>query len=455
MKIIIMGIGESGYELAKRLVEDGHDIVAIDNNIDVLKTVSNKLDCIYIQNEGNNFEAIKKANVSDASFFFALTSQDEVNLIACRFASSENPNLKTIAGVRDYSYSSLLESQKALLGISYVFNGKIEVAKHALNTIKNGIFGNPVHFNVSGFALREIKMQHTSSMCNKTVQDIRSSSSDIDFVIAAIYRGEEYIIPRGETVIEEGDMVYFFAHESTFNKIFSINISQKNIKRILIFGVTDISVYIAQRLIEYLPKSIISKSRSIVMMDIDHNNCIRAVEKIPHVLTLEDSIIEHDRNSSYADYDIFIAATNNQELNLISSLHAKNIGIKSVLAIVQKNAYMKIASNLDIDTTISILNSSVDTFMAVINSKHMKSVHSIFSGEVEVVEFSIDERSKIKNKMIKDIKLPLLTLILFIERDNKILIPNGSFQLLEGDIFACIGTRDSIRHLQGIINDKL
>ncbi len=114
------------------------------------------------------------------------------------------------------------------------------------------------------------------------------------------------------------------------------------------------------------------------------------------------------------------------------------------------DSVQNIDTDINVDTTISILNSSVDRFIHIINSKNVRSIHSIFSGEIEVVEFAISGESKVKNKFIKDIKLPKSVLILFITRDNKVLIPSGSLQLQEHDIFVCIGTRDSIKSLQGI-----
>ena len=454
MKIIIMGVGQSGYELAKRVVDDGHDVVVIDKDIRVLKSTGNKLDCITILNDGDNFEAIKNAGVYDAHFFFALTSYDEVNLIVCRFAKNENPNLQTIAGVKDYSYSSLIETQKELFGIDYIINAQMEAAKNAVKSIKTGIIGNPVLFDIEGFALREIAIPHNSYMCDKTIKEIRAAS-DTEFIMALIYRSKEYIIPTGDTRVREADIVYFFAHKESLDKIFLTDTTAKDIKRILIHGATDIGIHIAKELYESMPKHIFFTSKDIVVMDDNHKNCTTSVEKLPKLFTVQDNIIDHDSKSNFASYDIFIAVTNNQEFNLVSALYAKTIGIKYSLAVIQKSAYMQMASSLDIDSTISILNSSVDRFIRIINSKHIKGVYSILSGEVEVVEFSIVESSKLKNKLIKDIKFPDAVLILFITRDKNIFIPSGDFEFLEDDVLACIGTRDSIKTLQGLFYDKL
>ena len=443
-----MGAGASGSELAKRLVDDGYDVVVIDKNINTLKSVTNKIDCLAIQNEGNNFEAIKNADVSNANFFFALTSQDEVNMLACKFASNENSELITIAGVRDYSYSFLIENQKELLGIDYIVNAQLEAAKYAITSIEYGIVGNPVNFGIEGFALRENKIRYKSLMCGKSVQEIRNTWG-IDFVIASIYKNKEYVIPKGDAVIDDGDVVYFFAHNDVLDDIFETDTTSKDIKRILIYGATDMGLYIAEYLEKNLPRNGFLSKKNIVVMDRNHDNCISAAEKLPNILIVEDSLTEHDSLSShFSDYDICVCATDNQELNLISALHAKNIGIKRSLAIVKEKAYMKMATDINIDSTISSLNSSVDKFIHIINSKNVKSVHSILSGEMEVVEFSISNESKMKNKIIKDIKLPKSVLVLFIARNEKIFIPTGAFKLLENDIFACIGTRDSIKTLQ-------
>ena len=330
----------------------------------------------------------------------------------------------------------------------------MEAAKNAVKSIKTGIIGNPVLFDIEGFALREIAIPHNSYMCDKTIKEIRAAS-DTEFIMALIYRSKEYIIPTGDTRVREADIVYFFAHKESLDKIFLTDTTAKDIKRILIHGATDIGIHIAKELYESMPKHIFFTSKDIVVMDDNHKNCTTSVEKLPKLFTVQDNIIDHDSKSNFASYDIFIAVTNNQEFNLVSALYAKTIGIKYSLAVIQKSAYMQMASSLDIDSTISILNSSVDRFIRIINSKHIKGVYSILSGEVEVVEFSIVESSKLKNKLIKDIKFPDAVLILFITRDKNIFIPSGDFEFLEDDVLACIGTRDSIKTLQGLFYDKL
>ncbi len=173
-----------------------------------------------------------------------------------------------------------------------------------------------------------------------------------------------------------------------------------------------------------------------------------SADRLRKILVVEDNIIDHTSKSNFASYDIFIGASNNEEFNLVSAIYAKTIGIKYSLAIIQKNAYMQMSSSLDIDSTISILNASVDRFIRIINSKHVKGVYSVASGEVEVVEFKIGEDSKLKSEYVKDIKFPEDVIMLFITREGKIFIPSGSFKFLENDTLACIGTRDAIKSLQ-------
>ncbi len=448
MKIIIMGAGTSGFELAKRLVDDGNDVVVIDTDSNILQSISNKIDCRILLNEGDNFEAIQKADVTNANFFFALTTQDEVNILACRFASSENKNLITIAGVKNYSYSFIIENKKDLFGIDYIVNAKLEAAKHAITSIEHGLFGNPIHIGLKGFALRENKITYKSSMMGKTVQELRSSFN-FDFVISAIYRNMEYIIPNGNTVVKCDDIVYFFSHIDFINNIFETNCVSKGNHNILVYGATDIGLYIANHFKKHNTKKSYSNIKTIAVMDKNKEACLAAVEKYPNLTITQDSIIDDGLTNRFKIYDMCICATDNEELNLVSALYVKNLGIKSTLAIIKEKAYMNMSVNIDVDSTISMLNASVDRLIHIVNSKNVKSLHSIFAGEIEVIEFTISSESKIKNKLIKDTSLPKEILILFILRDEEIHIPTGNFELMENDVFACIGKRNSMKTLQG------
>jgi len=469
MKIVIMGAGNVGVRIARQLIDENKNVVLIERDAEKVKLAMNSLDCMVIHGEANAPETLVEAGIEDADFFIGVTESDELNMIACGMVSSEFSVPYKIARVRNIDYSQLKISNDSFLGIDYVVNPEIEAARAIVRSVRHGATSDIMYFQDSSYEMRTIMAAEESFFVGRTVKEIKDSIG-LDFIVAVVLRDQDYIIPSGRTVIMKGDTLYLISDPDTMESIFTWAGKRRvDLKKIIIVGGGRIGRYVADDLLEKEPtpdslfakltKSILPRKqkRSIVIIDSDLEVCRNLAEKYPEALIINADVSEEGflEDGELSHYDLLIAATGNQELNLVTSLYAKSIGIGRTLALVQKNNFLHIASHLNVDTTISLNNSMVNSVLKYIRRGNVKNVHAISGGKLEIIEVSCEEGCSFVGKKISELKLPGETLIIFISHDKENIIPHGQYTIDYGDHIVLITRKESIKKLDKLLDDRI
>jgi len=442
MHIVILGAGVVGIQIATQLINEGKDVVLIEKDPSRAKYVSNHLDCIVINEEGNNLVSLKRAGISKADFFISVTNSDEVNMIACGLVASEfNVPIK-IARVRNLDYSSTRIVDKTFLGIDFMVNSEVETARQIANTVALGAESDVMLFENTSLQMRNITITDSSFFKDKSLKDIRQTIKE-SFLMAGIIREGEFIIPTGDTVLKEHDTIYLLATKKKFTRIF-METGRKRLKldRILIIGGGRIGSLVCQYLVR--------TGRKITLIDSNYENCKELSEKFPEALIINADISEEDiyEEEQLHTYDLIVTTTDNQELNILTCIYAKSIGTRRAIALITKSNYLPIASKLSIDATISPKNCTVDAILKFIRRGDIKSVHSIFDGKAEVIEFYVNEKNRLANCTLKDIEMPENSLILSVVREGESILPDGNLQILPGDLVLIIASKTSIAQIE-------
>ncbi len=446
MNIVILGAGIVGSQVAGQLISEGHDVVLIEKSSERAKYASTHLDCMVINEEGNNLDTLRKARIERADFFLSVADSDEVNMIACGLVESEFDVPIKIARVRNLDYSRARIVEKSFLGIDFIVNSEVETARLIANTVGLGATSDVMLFENTDVLMRNYIIDKKSFFKNRQIKNIKGSIKIKDkFLIAGISRADEFIIPTGDTTMREGDNVYILATKQTLTKIF-IESGKKSEKfeKILIVGGGRIGTLVASYLIR--------TGRKITVIDPDYERCKLLAEQFPDALILNVDISDEDifDEEKLYKYDLVITTTNQQELNILTAAYSKSLGIRRAVALVNQTNYLPISSQLGIDVTVSPKNSTVDAIMKFIRRGNIKSVHSLFHGRAEVIEFSISEKSGLIGKSLKEIELPPDCLILTIIRGSINEIPDGNFKILADDAVITIVKKASIPDLEEV-----
>jgi trk system potassium uptake protein TrkA len=467
MNIIIVGAGSVGLQIARQLIDEKKNVVIIDRDQEKARYAAAHLDCMVVQGEVNNIDVLQKAGIAKADYFICVTGSDEMNMIACGLVSSEFEVPYKIARVRNLDYTNSKITETPFLGIDYIVNPEIEAAKAVLKAIEHGAVSEIMLFEGSGVQMRSITVNDDSPFKNLTVAEIRRSVN-LPFLVAVIIRENDYIIPTGNTMVEEWDVLYVIATETDIENLFNY-LGKKKIQlhKIIIAGGSKTGSYAASYLFEQrrsghnsvfnLFKNFLNKKeKSIVIVDKDYNKCKVLEERFPDALVLNADISDElvFEEEQFSDADLFISSTANEELNIVTSLYAKSLGIKRVIALINKNNFAALASSLEIDVVISIKNTVVNTILKFIRKGNVKSVHSISGGKVEVVEVLVGSESRTAGKAIEEIRLPDESLIIAVSRNGVNSIPTGEFVIEAGDQIIFISNKESIEKLESLFTGK-
>ncbi len=446
MNIVILGAGIVGSQIAAQLVSEKHDVVIIERDPERAKYVSSHVDCMVINEEGNNIDTLKKAGIEYADFFLSVVDSDEINMIACALVESEfNVPIK-IARVRNLGYSKTGIFEKSFFGINYIVNSEVETARLIANTVALGATSDVMLFENTDVQIQSYIIDEKSYFKNKEIINLKSSIKIKDkFLIAAILRNNEIIIPSGNTRLKVDDTIYLLAARNTLTKLF-IETGKKSEKfdRILIVGGGRVGSLVASYLIR--------TGRKITILDTNYDTCKTLSETFPEALILNADISDEEifEDEQLYNYDLIITTTNQQELNILAAVYAKNQGVRRAAALVNLPNYLPISSKLGIDITVSPKKSTVDAILKFIRRGHIKSVHSLFENKAEVIEFIIPETSSIAGKALKDVNLPSDSLILTVIKNGINEIADGNTIIEGNDTVITIAMKTSIKDLEEV-----
>jgi len=469
VKIVIVGAGEVGFDLAKRLVIENKDVILIEKKPERADYVSRQLDCKVVNGLGNNPDTLNSAGINKADFFIALTGSDEVNIIACGLVDKTFDISYSIARVKNIDYFSTKIMDKSFFGIDFIVNPEIEAAKKIIDAIESGASSDIIFFEQGYIQMRNVVVTPESFLKNMTVSDARKKIQ-IDFLIAGIEKSDRFVIPSGDTVIHEEDNLYLLATKEKLERIFyMIGISPIVIKDVVIVGGGKIGIYVATQLIQgrkrdtQLNNHLIDyffkrqknsiKIKSLKIIDEDYEKCKELSSLFPEALVINADISDESvfKEEGLSEYDLIVTTTKNDELNILAALYAKRVGIERAISMVNQKSYMNMAYNLGIDAVVSLRDSITNPILKFIGKGNIKSIHSISGGDVEVMELSLEKKSQMTGRKIKDLNFPAHALIISVAREGRSIIPYGDLVIKDGDHVIIIAQKEFVGKIKSMV----
>lgn len=468
MTVVIVGGDRVGTRLARTLIEEKADVIIFEKDTEKANEAANSLDCMVINKDGTNLEDLKSAGISKAEYFISLTGSDERNMIACGLVNREFNIPNKIARVHNinFSHTSLLE--KSFLGIDYIVNPELEAAKAIISKIEHGATGDIILFKESIFQIRNLTVTKGNIFENKFVKDMHLIIR-YRILIALIMREEEYIIPKGDTQIKEGDILYLMGTEETLSSIMEKSGKPKiELKKVVIVGGKDIGSYVCEHFYNNSEPAKCGKNKfmdlfskiihkkNITIVDRDYAICKTLAAKFPEALILNADISDEYvfEDEGLVNNDIIITTTNNQELNIVTSVYAKSLGIKKSLALVNKTSYLRVASNLGIDVPVSINYSMIQGILNFIKRKTIQTSYMIPESDIEAIQLQVSASSRSINMKIKNLNLPAHSLLLAVKTGGKEIIPNGDYEIKENDNIILLVRKNYIEKIQKMFTEK-
>jgi trk system potassium uptake protein len=472
LKIIIIGAGFTGVQLAKRLINEKNDVTLIDNDEETIRHASNRLDCAVIQADGNNLQTLEDAGIAKAEALVCVTDNDEVNMITCSLVDAVYPNLLKIARVRNYAYyintsdaikkhaDTFGNKHRPLYGIDYMIHPDVEAAKTIVEAVKNGAVSDILSFENSDYELAHITIENGSRMAGCKLQDVRRLS-DKPFLVVYVESGGRTSLPSGSTLLNSGDSIGLLACRKDLSELFGLCGSYiRELKKVVLVGAGRIGSIVAGQLMQQKKVSFFSGLRgtksymtqNLLIVDTDENLTKAAAARFPAAnvfctdVTDEGFIREEGLNTC----DLAICVTHNHELNMVLAAYLESLGVAKTVSLVASSAYATIARKLGIDVPVPLRDAVVDSIMSHLRGRTVMGIHTINTGDLEVIECVLPETSPYIGKTLKNISDPGVFLVMLLQKDGtgEYTIPVGNTVLSTGDrLILVTGTVETRRIL--------
>jgi trk system potassium uptake protein TrkA len=404
MRIVILGAGQVGSSVAENLVSEANDITVVDTNTERLKTLQDRLDLRTVVGNAAHPAVLEQAGARDADMLLAVTQSDETNMVACKLGAAMFNIPTKVARIRAADYLSHPE-----IFAPEIFAVDLSICpEQVITDYIAKLLEFPESLQVLEFAggrvsLVAVRAVQGGPLVGHELRDLRRHMPQIDTRVAAIFRHDSPIIPEGTTIVEPGDEVFFLAATQNIRGVMrELRRMDKPVKRVMIGGGGNIGRRLATALEHKYEVKIIERSKA---------SAERLAASLGKSLVLAGDVTDEEllEAENVGDMDVFCALTNDDENNIMSSLLAKRMGARKVIALINRSSYVNLVQAGQIDIAISPAQATIGTLLAHVRHGDCVAVHSLRRGAAEALELVAHgdaKSSKVVGRRVEEIELP-------------------------------------------------
>ena len=429
MKIVILGAGRIGGSLARNLSNSNYEVCIVDEDKNKLSDLEDKLDIMTVEGHASHLNTLKKSGLDNETTLLAVTSNDEVNIVACQLAKKVFKVKKTICRFRDDVYFE----QLSVFGegvIDIPISPEDEITSHLKELIDHPGSNQIENFANGKVKLVSVKAKKKGKLVGRELRGIKEDMPNIDAFVPTIYRKGNPFIPSGDTIIKENDEIYFISSESNIGAIVDeFRDHEEQYSRIMIAGGGKVGFSLAKDL---------EKDYNVKLIDSNPERCMKLSKELDKTIVLSGSATDESllKSENISNIDIFCALTDDDETNVMSSLLAKKMGAKKTMIILNNPSYLGLVPGfIDIYiapyrlTVSSVLQDLRDSDVAQDVILKVNLGAEAIEGIVHANEFT----SPLFGKPIKDVPLPEGCVIAAIIRHGELIMPSSSVDLTLND----------------------
>ena len=447
MKIIILGAGQVGrtatYQLSR---EQANSVTVIDTNDEILRDLQDRLDIRTVVGNAAHPAILEAAGGEDADMIVALTNSDEVNMIACQVAHTLFGTPTKIARIRaaDYSLRHRLFEQGGL-HVDVMISPEQLVTEHVSRLIRYPGALQVLDFADGRVRLLGMRAVAGGQLIGHQLRELPDHIPRRDVRVAAIYRKGRSIQPEGDTVIEEGDEVFFIAARDDIRAMMKeLRTEEDPVKRVVIAGAGNIGFRLARALEE---------KNQVKLIERDPRRARRAAETLNRTLVLSGDAADEELllEENIDDADVFVSLTNAEEANILSAMLAKRLGAHRAMALINKPSYAELIEGGSIDVAISPQTITISALLAYVRRGDVVRVHSLRRGAAEAIEAIVhgDSRSSpVVGRPVERITLPPGTTIGAVVRGEDVIMAHHD-TVIEADDHVILFLTDR-RHVEAV-----
>lgn len=442
MRIVIAGAGEVGSHLAKLLSREEQDIMLIDPEREHLSAIDANYNLMTLVGSPISFDVLAKGGAGKADLFVAVTPDETRNLLACSIAKSLGAR-STVARIDNYEFMRPAHTEYfKKFGVDALIYPELLAAEEIYTALHRTWVRHWFELHGGEIVIAGVKLRGNAQIIGMQLKEFAMIKHN--FHVAAIKRRHDTIIPRGDDIIRDGDILYFVTRMDDADELVELcGKEQKKVKKIIIMGGSRIAIRLA---------AMAQGEFDITLIDNDIKTCRKLPEKCPDCNIIHGDARDVDvlRDEGISDTDVFIALSPSSESNILTCLTAKEFGVHKTIAQVEDIQFISEAENLNIGTVINKkLLASSKIFQYLLDSDS-DSAKCLALTDAEVAEIVAKPGSKITRGPIRTLNLPRGMTLAALIRDGKGQLVGGNTVIEGGDhvvVFCLAGAIHKVEKL--------
>ncbi len=448
MKIIICGAGQVGRGIAERLAVENHDVTVIDISSELVGAISANTDVRGIVGHGSHPDVLNEAGAAEADMIIAVTFVDEVNMMACEVAKALFNIPTRVARVRDQSYlmpqyASLFTRENTAVDV--VISPEVAVGEMVLRRLALPGAFEAIYFVDEKVLTLGIKIEEDCPVINTSLSQLSGLFPDLNAVVCGIVRDGKLFVPHSGDQMLPGDRVYVISDRTQANRVLALfGHEERPARRVLIGGGGTIGTYVARKLEERDPHI------KVTIIEYNLARAEQVADELDNAVVLHGSALDATllQEAEIARTETYIALTNDDKVNVLSAMLAKQHGAATTSCLVTSLDARPLVSPLGIDSYIDPRSVTVSSILQHVRRGRIRGVHGVEAGEGEVVEAEALETSPMIGKPLREAELPDGIRIGAIVRDDEVVIPTGDTEIRPNDRVVMFALRDKIEEIQ-------
>jgi len=429
MRVIVIGAGEVGFDVARMLASEQHDVVIVDRDAERARAVREKLDVMTVVGNGTAADVLEEAGIRKADMLVAVTAIDEVNIIACMLADRLGVGT-TIARVRSDELTrtrSVLKTSD--FGIDLVIHPEESAANEVVRLIRRASATDLLTFADGRIQLMGIRIDPDLPVIGKTLHELAVEHSNVRFRIMGIARGIRTILPGGNETLQKNDQIFILARPKYMTYLAGMmGKADKRMHHIMILGGTQVGGKVALQLGH-------EKNKKVKLVEPNRARAEQLADDLPGVLVIHGDATDIDLlvQEGLGEMDAFVAVTNDEESNLVTCLMAKHLGVLKTVALLSKGAYIPISQSIGLDAAVSKKLAVSREILRYMRGRHVLSVATIHGLDAEIIEIEAKPRSPVTRAPLKELTLPKGVLVGAVLHKGDIDVATGDTHIRPGD----------------------
>ena len=455
MQVIICGAGQVGYNIARYLAAEDADVTVIDQSPGLVHKVTESLDVKGLVGFASHPDVLERAGAPDADLLIAVTYADEVNMVACQVCHSLFDVPTKIARVRHQSYlnplwSNLFTSEN--MPIDVIISPEIEVAKAI-----NWRLHVPGAFDVIPLADGKISLigVHCTDECpilETPLRELTGLFPDLNIFVVGIVRNGRGFVAKPEDELKAGDNVYFVAdHQHLTRAMNAFGHEETEARRVILVGGGNIGLSLSELIEQEYPDV------RLKMIELDRKRAELVAGRLERAVVIQgdalDTEILDEANVSQAE--TFIAVSNDDEVNILTSMLAKRFGCQRAVTLINKTSYGPLIDSLALDTVVNPRIITVSGILRHVRRGKIRSVHTFSEGFGELIEAEALETSSLVGAPIREVRLPRGVVVAAIVRDDEVIIPHGDSVIRAHDLVIIFAESQAVKKVEKIFSVRL